>query len=173
MKHLVIAATFLIASSTLSPARAAEAPSLTGLWDAIVVANGAEVPFRFEIAGTGAGAQGFFFEGDRKIGSTAGSIVDGVLKLEYEFLNTVLEATLDGGQLVGTYRNKRPGSRPQDIRMRRFTPIPLEGEDAPPLAGTWEMRRNADEVSAPRRQASTARATGRSERPPAASSTAS
>jgi len=34
--------------------------------------------------------------------------------------------------------------------MRRFTSVSLEGEEAPPLAGTWEMRRNADEVSAPR-----------------------
>jgi hypothetical protein len=34
--------------------------------------------------------------------------------------------------------------------MRRFTPISLDGDEAPPLAGNWEMRRNADEVSAPR-----------------------
>ena len=150
MKKLVIAAALLIASSALAPARAAEPPAINGLWDATVVANGAEVPFRFEIVGAGAGIQGFFFEGDRKIGSTAGSFSGGVLTLDYEFLNTVLEATLDGGQLVGTYKNKRAGSRPQAIRMRRFTPISLDGEKAPPLEGSWEMRRNADEVSAPR-----------------------
>jgi thiol-disulfide isomerase/thioredoxin len=149
VKNLVIAAALLIASVP-SPARAADAPSINGLWDAIVVANGAEVPFRFEITGNGADTQGFFFEGDRKIGSTSGSFAGGVLTLEYEFLNTVLEATLADGQLAGTYRNKREGARPQDIRMRRFTPISLEGEEAPPLAGNWEMRRNADEVSAPR-----------------------
>jgi thiol-disulfide isomerase/thioredoxin len=34
--------------------------------------------------------------------------------------------------------------------MRRFTPVSFDGEEAPPLAGTWEMRRNADEISAPR-----------------------
>jgi thiol-disulfide isomerase/thioredoxin len=150
VKKLVIAAALLIASSALAPARAAEPPAINGLWDATVVANGAEVPFRFEIVGAGAGIQGFFFEGDRKIGSTAGSFSGGVLTLDYEFLNTVLEATLDGGQLVGTYKNKRAGSRPQAIRMRRFTPISLDGEKAPPLEGSWEMRRNADEVSAPR-----------------------
>jgi len=149
VKNLVIAAALLIASVP-SPARAADAPSINGLWDAIVVANGAEVPFRFEITGSGADTLGFFFEGDRKIGSTSGSFAGGVLTLEYEFLNTVLEATLADGQLAGTYKNKREGARPQDIRMRRFTPISLEGEEAPPLAGNWEMRRNADEVSAPR-----------------------
>jgi thiol-disulfide isomerase/thioredoxin len=150
----VNAAALVIASalSVMSPARAAiAAPSpVAGLWDATVVSNGIEIPFRFEIAGDGADVQGFFFEGDRKVGSTAGSFAGGVLKLDYDHLNTTLEATLAGDQLTGTYTNKRPNSRPQDIRMRRFTPVSLEGEEAPPLAGTWEMRRNADEISAPR-----------------------
>jgi len=34
--------------------------------------------------------------------------------------------------------------------MRRFTPIALDGVDAPSLAGTWEMRRNANEATASR-----------------------
>ena len=41
----------------------------------------------------------------------------------------------------GTYRNNRPNSKPQAIRMRRFTPVALDGADAPALAGSWEMRR--------------------------------
>jgi thiol-disulfide isomerase/thioredoxin len=154
VRSWLIAAALVIISalSVISPAPVtAAAPSpVTGLWDAIVVSNGIEIPFRFEIAGDGADVQGFFFEGDRKVGSTSGSFADGMLKLEYDHLNTTLEATLTDGQLVGSYKNKRPNSRPQDIRMRRFTPVSLEGEQAPPLAGTWEMRRNADEISAPR-----------------------
>jgi len=151
VRNLVIAAALLIVSPAFSPAQSTEPPSsINGLWDATVVAGGAEIPFRFEIVASGGAAQGFFFEGDRKIGSTAGTFANGVLRLEYDFLNTVLEATLNGGQLAGTYRNTRPNSRPQDVRMRRFTPVSLEGEEAPPLAGTWEMRRNADEVTAPR-----------------------
>jgi thiol-disulfide isomerase/thioredoxin len=150
LKYLVIAATLLVASSP-SGAQTAGAPrSISGLWDAVIVANGADVPFRFEIVAGGGEPQGFFFEGDRKIGSTAGRFVGSVLTLEYDFLNTVLEARLDAGQLVGTYRNKRANARPQDVRMRRFAPVSLEGGDPPALAGTWEMRRVADEVTAPR-----------------------
>lgn len=92
---------------------AASAPGINGLWDTTVIANKAEIPFRFEIAQSGDHVLGFFFEGDRKVGSTAGSFENGTLKLEYDFLNTVLEATLDGDQLHGTYRNKRP-KRPAD-----------------------------------------------------------
>jgi len=142
VKAFVLAAALLVAS----PASA----QITGLWDAIVVSNDAEIPFRFEIADNGAAAQGFFFEGDRKVGSTSGRFVDGVLTLDYEFLNTTLEATLKGDELAGTYRNKRAGARPQDVRMKRFTPVALDGTDAPSLAGTWEMRRLAAEATASR-----------------------
>src|SRR3954449_3629822 len=105
-RALLLVAALLVASTYLPRARAAS--RIDGLWDAIVVAGGADVPFRFEIATDGATAHGFFFEGDRKIASTSGTFVDGVLKLEYDFLNTTLEATLDGDELHGTYRNRRP-----------------------------------------------------------------
>jgi thiol-disulfide isomerase/thioredoxin len=129
--------------------------TIDGLWDALIVASGADVPFRFEIVTRGTGAEGYFFEGDRKVGSTSGSFVDGVLKLDYDYLNTSLEATLAGDELSGTYRNKRPNARPQSIRMRRFRPAggdtpDLQTTNVPQVTGTWEMRRVANEVTAPR-----------------------
>jgi thiol-disulfide isomerase/thioredoxin len=145
-KALLVAAALLVAS----PVAAQTSAQVTGLWDATIVSNGAEVPFRFEIAVNGAEAQGFFFEGDRKVGSSAGKFADGVLTLDYDHLNTTLEVTLKDDQLVGTYRNKRPNARPQDVRMRRFVPVTLEGTDAPALAGTWEMRRRPEEATASR-----------------------
>jgi thiol-disulfide isomerase/thioredoxin len=133
------------------------ATAIDGLWDAVIVANGADVPFRFEIATHGSNAQGFFFEGDRKVGSTSGSFVDGVLKLDYEFLNTSLEVTLNGDELSGSYRNKRPNARPQDVHMRRFAPAgaaedtsDVQTANIPQVTGTWEMRRLASEATASR-----------------------
>lgn len=120
---------------------------VNGLWDAVVVVNKAEVPFRFEIAQSGNRAQGFFFEGDRKIGSTSGSFANQVLKLEYDFLNTALEATLSDGQLHGTYRSNRANARPMEFRARRFTPVTPAGEAPPKIAGNWDMRRTAPDKS--------------------------
>ena len=71
---------------------------MSGLWDAVVVANKVDVPFRFEIAVKGSQAEGFFFEGDQKVGSSSGTYQNGVLTLEYDHLNTVLEATLQNGE---------------------------------------------------------------------------
>ena len=46
----------------------AVAQSLDGMWDATVVVNGLEIPFKFEFA-TGRGS---FFNGDEKVTSTGG-----------------------------------------------------------------------------------------------------
>ena len=151
MPNLCLAAV-LLASPALG--EGATTPSIDGLWDAVVTAGAADapfaVPFRFEIATKGATAEGFFFEGDRKIGSTSGAFAGDTLKLEYDFLNTTLELALKGGELTGGYRNNRPGSRPQAVRMRKFVPTPAAEDTTPAFAGSWEMRRNANEIAAPR-----------------------
>ena len=147
-KGLLPVAALLVAAH-LAPSPSA-ASGIDGLWEATVVANGVEIPFRFEIATAGADAQGFFFEGDQKVGSTSGRFVDGVLTLDYDFLNTTLKLTLEGDRLNGTYTNKRANAKPQDVRAHRFTPVPVGSTDPPTLAGTWEMRRKAEEATASR-----------------------
>jgi len=122
-------------------------PDLTGLWDAVTVANGVEVPFRFEIAQHGRQADGYFFEGDRKVGSTSGSFADGALTLDYDFLNTTLQATIEGDQLLGTYRNRSPNARPREFRATRFTPVPEPPGEVPHVEGNWAMYRTADDGS--------------------------
>src|ERR1700730_15165894 len=115
MRKLLLVSAFLL---TALPGASA-AGTITGRWDAVVVANKVEVPFRFEIAQNGARVravlaaraiqvQGFFFEGDGKIGSTSGTFANGILQLDYDFLNTTLQATLDGDKLQGTYRDRGP-----------------------------------------------------------------
>ena len=79
-KGLLPLGALLIAAHLVPAARAAS--GIDGLWEATVAAGGVDIPFRFEIATTGTAAQGFFFEGDQKVGSTSGRFVDGVLTLE-------------------------------------------------------------------------------------------
>lgn len=117
------------------------AAGIAGLWDAIIVANNVEIPFRFEIAQEGNHVQGLFFEGARKVGSTSGSFANGVLRLEYDFFNTTLEATLAGDGLRGTYANKRSRARPREFRAQRFTPVPAAAPGGPRVDGTWTMYR--------------------------------
>jgi len=139
----------LLVAVQFTPAPRA-ASGIDGLWEATVVANGVDIPFRFEIATSGTEVQGFFFEGDQKVGSTSGRFADGVLTLDYDFLNTTLILTLEGDQLKGTYTSKRANAKPQDVRARRFTPVIAGADDSPKLAGNWELRRKAEEATAPR-----------------------
>jgi len=126
---------------------AAATPQLAGRWDAVVVVNTVEVPFRFEIAQNDGDVAGFFFEGSRKIASTSGRFEKGALTLEYDFLNTVLEARVEGDQLRGTYRNKRLNARPIDFRARRFAQVASVTRRGPRVGGEWVMYRTAQDAS--------------------------
>ena len=135
-----------VAISLVLPPSAFAASNITGLWDAKIVANQLEIPFRFEIAQNGNQVQGFFFEGDRKIGSSSGSFSGGHLILEYDILETTLEVTFLDDQFAGTYRFNRSNGQPLLIRARRFTPAPVDTSSAPAISGSWEMRRVPQEV---------------------------
>ena len=143
---LVAAAVWVVTLPTTATAQA----DVDGLWDAVVVSNDIEIPFRFEIETNGTDARGFFFEGDRRVGSDSGRFEDGVLTLTYDHLQTTLELTLTGDELAGSYKSLRPNGRERAVRARRFQPATLDTAGVPDVAGTWELRRNADEATAPR-----------------------
>ena len=67
----------LLRRSPRHPAHRRQSPA--GLWDATVVVNGLEIPFRFEITGSGSALAGSFFNGDEKVTSTSGKFENGAL----------------------------------------------------------------------------------------------
>jgi thiol-disulfide isomerase/thioredoxin len=126
---------------TLSVCRVLPAQSeLDGLWNATVAVGQAEVPFGFEITHTGDQWQGFFFEGDRRIGSTSGTYAARTLHLDYEFLNVTLTATFDGKQWNGTYRYNRKNGKQYPFRARRHAAPDPDPSVPPQIAGEWEMK---------------------------------
>jgi thiol-disulfide isomerase/thioredoxin len=131
------AAALLVACSF---ACARRAPSVDTLWDGVLSSGSVQIPFRFETVVSGSDAKGFFFEGERKVGSTAGTLNNGTYRFEYDFLNTTLDLTPQGNELVGPYVNRR-SKRSQQVRMHRVQPAPVEAETAPDVGGSWEMRR--------------------------------
>jgi thiol-disulfide isomerase/thioredoxin len=121
------------------PARV-EAQSISGLWDASVVVNGGiEVPFRFEIAGSGTAIKGSFFNGDEKVTSTSGSFENGALTLSFDEYGTKVEATLKDGRLEGQYSRGTRGT-PYPFQAKRFAPAPVGDAPIPPIAGLWNIQ---------------------------------
>jgi thiol-disulfide isomerase/thioredoxin len=120
-------------------AASAEAPApLTGTWDATVVVNNVEVPFTFEIAGAGATLKGSFFNGDRRITSTASEIDRDTVTFSFGQFGSRLHATLADGRLSGEYQRAK-GTPYVFSAGRAAAPIaPARAEgDVPSIDGTW------------------------------------
>ena len=130
--------TLLVALLFVTPALRAQAPSqsLAGLWDAAVVVNGLEIPFRFEIGGSGSAITGSFFNGDEKVTSTGGKFENGTLTLNFDHYATQLEAGLVNGRLAGVY-NRAQGFYP--FYARKFTPSNVFSNEVPQIDGLWTI----------------------------------
>jgi len=127
-----------VAAILTTPATAA-AQSLAGLWDATVVVNKLEIPFRFEIAGQGPGIKGSFFNGDEKVTSTSGSLDNGTRTLNFDEYGTKVIATLKDGALDGEYNRGTRGA-PYPFHAKRFTPVPVTDTNIPSIAGLWNVQ---------------------------------
>ena len=137
MRRLLILVVRLGPRGTGADRAQAPSQSLAGLWDAAVVVNGLEIPFRFEIAGAGAAISGSFFNGDEKVTSTGGKFENGSLTLNFDHYATAVEASLVNGRLAGIY-NRATGFYP--FYAKRFTPPAAFPNEVPQIDGLWTDR---------------------------------
>jgi thiol-disulfide isomerase/thioredoxin len=114
------------------------AGQLPKLWDASVVVNDVEIPFRFELDAAGKGkASGAFFNGDERVRSTSGTFDGGTLSLQFAHYATKLEAKWADGQFTGTYGR---GGRPlQAFRAQPYVKVAAETGEVPSIGGQWEI----------------------------------
>jgi thiol-disulfide isomerase/thioredoxin len=132
---VTLAAPAFIDAQAPSGAAAGKLP-VAGLWDAAVVVNGLEVPFRFEIAGDGDAVSGWFFNGDEKVMSTGGKYDDGSLTINFDHYATAVEAALVNGRLAGIYNR---GASYYPFYARRFTPPAAFPNEVPQIGGLWQI----------------------------------
>ncbi len=132
----------LVVILALLPSGAGAQP-VAGLWDATVVVtnrDGAlEIPFRFELSGSGGSVKGSFFNGDDKTTSTSGSLEHGKLSLSFDELGTRLDATLKDGRLDGEYSRGTRGA-PYPFHARRFVAVAVGDSKIPSIAGLWNVQ---------------------------------
>jgi thiol-disulfide isomerase/thioredoxin len=138
LKLSVAIGAVVLAAAIALPTTAA-AQSLAGLWDATVVVQKNEIPFRFEIAGAGAAIKGSFFNGDEKVTSTSGTLENGSLTLNFDEYGTKLIATVKDGALDGEYNRGTRGA-PYPFHAKRFTPVPVGDTTIPAIAGLWNVQ---------------------------------
>jgi peroxiredoxin len=127
--------------STVAGAASDDIASFAGRWDATVVVNGVEVPFAFEIVEEGTALKGSFFNGERRITSTASRVENGHLVLSFDQYASRLQVSSEEGRLVGEYQRGSRGAYP--FRATRAPAVrPVAGE-APSIAGTWIVQANS------------------------------
>jgi peroxiredoxin len=128
---IVVAAVIVAATSV----DAQDAPRIAGRWDATVVVNKLEIPFAFEIVGDGRSLKGSFFNGERRITSTASRFENGTFVVSFDQYASRLQMTYRDGQLTGEYQRAR--GAPYPFRAARAAASAAGGPGGPPIAGTW------------------------------------
>jgi thiol-disulfide isomerase/thioredoxin len=127
-----------LAAIVFAFAPAAMAQPLAGLWDATVVVNGLEIPFKMEFGGQGSNVHGSFFNGDEKVTSTTGRFEDGKLVLNFDHYATKLNATLRDGALEGRYTGGR-GAADYPFHAVQHPASTASKTNAPSIDGMWEI----------------------------------
>ncbi len=128
----------LVAAAIVSVGCGAGAPSLEGRWDAVVVVNDVEIPFRLDLTHSASGVSGALFNGDERVESTSGTFSDNVLTLTYDHYATRLEARLiDGRRLDGRYERAR--GAPYPFRASPAAAAASASATVPSIGGLWHI----------------------------------
>lgn len=129
-----VSATLLLAGN----AGFAADTGVNGQWDAVLSRNGADIPFRLDITGEGAGLKGVFYDGFKPYEATThASFQNGNLTLDLEHHLTTINARLEGGQLNGNVLAQgRESSAQYTFRATRHVETAVAAS-APSIAGTW------------------------------------
>ena len=128
-----------VAAFIVATTGAQQAPALAGRWDAIVVTNGVEVPFPFEIAGAGTTLHGWFLNGERRIESTDAEANADTVVFRFGQYASRLELRIDGESLAGKYYRARGEPLPVTATRTASTQAVKSG-NAPSIDGTWVVQ---------------------------------
>jgi thiol-disulfide isomerase/thioredoxin len=138
MKRFIgIAGLIVLASSTGASAEG----SLEGRWDAELVRGEQVIPFRLDIAGSGATLKGTLYDGFRPYENTSSAIFkDGKLVLQLEHYLTTITAKVENGRLVGDVVALNRESRSEyGFVATRHVQATAGKVDVPSIAGAWEI----------------------------------
>jgi thiol-disulfide isomerase/thioredoxin len=119
-------------------------PAVTGRWDAQLVRESGNIPFRLDISGEGATLKGTLYDGFRPYEhTTSAKFKDGKLELGIEHYLTTITATLKDGRLVGDVLSQNRGQSAEygfvATRHDAKAAAAAAAEPAPAISGNWEI----------------------------------
>jgi thiol-disulfide isomerase/thioredoxin len=142
-KANIILATLLSSWAALGAhaAGADDAKPLDGRWNASLSRDGATVPFRLDIEGTGKSLKGTLYDGFQPYdGTTSASYENGQLVLHIDHYLTTITASLQNGKLVGVVTSQsRAQSTDYVFEATRYQSPAAGRETVPSIAGSYEI----------------------------------
>jgi len=140
-KYLCLSALIIGALATASAKDATPSSSIAGRWDAALLNNGPDIPFRLDISGAGPTLKGTFYDGFKPYdATTSASFNDGQLILKAEHYLTTITARLKDGELTGNTVLVGPGYVAHfDFHAVRHVDAPSVAETPPAISGSWEI----------------------------------
>jgi len=135
----------LLALAPWASAQSNAANSAAGRYDATIHVGNLDIPFRFELTGKAPGVQGVFFNGEEKMASSGGQLVNGALNLRWDYLQAKFEGTWKDGVIDGQYIGPAgPGDRgAHAFHATRWKGTPPADPNAPSIAGLWIIPNNS------------------------------
>ncbi len=139
IRKLILPLALLGGLQSGSAAAGANAESIAGRWDARLVDNGPDIPFRLDISGEGKTLKATFYDGSRpNEHTTSASFENGQLVLKAEHYLTTITATLRDGAFTGDTTLQGPGYYAKfGFRAVRHVPVKVAARDVPSIAGSW------------------------------------
>jgi thiol-disulfide isomerase/thioredoxin len=144
-----LAVTLIAASLAWLPGTPAKAAAtLSGLWDATVQIDDSTVPFKFGIDQSHGKVEGWFFNGDTRILSTAGVLTGDHLELDFDQYARKLELTVKSdGSLDGMYQPNPPSPldpppihrQPFAFHATRASAMAVGDANPPKIDGVWTL----------------------------------
>ncbi|WP_158914886.1 TlpA disulfide reductase family protein [Caulobacter sp. S45] len=117
------------------PTLAGPAATLSGGWSAVAKVNGADIPFRLDLAERSGVVRATFFDGTRPTNPSApGTIASGRLLLLFPSYAATLDVSVDGGVLDGTYTRNHTAI---PIHAVKGAPGVPAAPHAPSISGEW------------------------------------
>ena len=101
--------------------------------------HGAVLPFQMGFSGEGKAVTGWFFNGDQTLPSTSGELRGGHLVLNFDQIDTKLDATLKDDHLDGVYNASTYLGGALDFHAVRAPAAEPAKSDAPAIGGVWEI----------------------------------
>ncbi len=133
------AAIVLGSSAALAGGTSPGDAAVDGRWDAALTRNGARIPFRLDIVGSGPTLKGILYDGFEPYdGTTSASFQDGKLVLNIEHYLTTIAATLQDGRLTGSVVTQNRGSSGEyGFEATRHVDSLSAAVSAPSIEGSW------------------------------------